>query len=192
MINRTDVTPQKITFVEHLHYFLQSYFWGCKEGHKLRTTYKQQIEQSLHNGLELGTQCFESWGMKSVKDGAFFPYPDHSLKNSFLDCYAHTQICTRCVSVEKLTCKEGYGLMEERDSAFDRTSGLGIGFKADDSRPNAELSPEQREALLYTSTTQQVFLDHRNTCPICIMKPPIGRYTIAAWNVQAVCALKSS
>lgn len=190
MINRADVTPQGHPFVEQSFHFLQSYFWGCKEGYKLRTTYKQQIEQSLRDGRQPGAERLENMEMKHWKAGAFLPYPDRRMQNSFLDCYAHTQICTRCVSVEKLSCKEGYFLMEERDSALDLTSGFGIGFKIDDSRPTVEPIQEQHEALLFnTATAQRRFLDHRNTCPICIMKPPIGRYTIAAWNVQAARAL---
>lgn len=189
MINRADVTPQRNPFVEHSFHFLQSHFWGCKEGHRLRTAYKQQIEQSLRYSSESSTESFESREVKNWKTGAFLPYSDRRIKDSFLDCYAHTQICARCVLVEKLTCKEGYFLMEERDSVLDRTSGLGSGLKIDDLHPNGELSQEQHAALFDTAKAQQRFLDHRNTCPICIKKPPLGRYTIAAWNVQAVRAL---
>ena len=162
------------------------------EGYELRTAYKQQIEQSLRDGIKPGTEFFENWEMKNGRTAAFLPHSNRRIKNSFLDCYAHTQICTRCVSVEKLACKEGYFLMEERDSEFDRNSGLGIGFKTDDPHPNGELSQEQQVALFNTTKAQQRFLDHRNNCPVCIIKPPIGRYTIAAWNVQAARALKFS
>ena len=112
------------------------------------------------------------------------------MTDSVLDCYVHTQICPRCVSIEKVTCQRGYELMEVRDSAFDQAARLGVKDRNLGARQTESMNQEQVQAALNKAFAQEKFLHHKSSCEACTLKRPQGRYNIAAWNIEVACSQK--
>jgi hypothetical protein len=171
MLTHAGVAFQKLPFMQDPDHFLRSYFWGCNEGLELSVKCKHQIEQSPRDNCE-------AQGLKSHLQST------SKIMDSVLDCYVHTQICQRCVSIEKVTCQQGYELMEERDCASDYAARMGAGDESIDARRTGSISQEQIQAAFNKSLAQEKFLRHKNSCEVCTLKRPKGRYSIAAWNIE--------
>jgi hypothetical protein len=171
MLTYADVAVKKLPFLQDPDHFLCSYFWGCDEGHKLSVRCKHKIERSLHKNCEMpGSKPY----LQSIRE----------MMDSVLDCYVHTQICPRCVSMEKVTCQRGYELMETRDSASDQAAKLGVKDRNLDARQIESMTPEQVQASFNKAFAQEKFLHHKSGCEACTLKGPQGRYNIAAWNIE--------
>jgi hypothetical protein len=169
-IKRGDAMLDTLPFLQDPKRFLQSYFWGCNVGYELSLTCKLQIEQAAAVALTAGE------GTRFLAEERF--------RESLVDCYVHTKVCRRCQSIENVTCKSGYQLLKERDAALDESFRVVATeeTKSDSEEFNSlvRLVPPafKRHA------AQQKFLDHIESCAKCSLKPPRGRYSIAAWNIE--------
>jgi hypothetical protein len=172
MLTYAGIAFRNLLFMQDPDHFLRSYFWGCDEGHKLSVRCKHQIERSTSGSGE--TQGSKSY-LQSGRE----------IMDSVLDCYVHTQICSRCVSIEKVTCQQGYELMEERDSASDEAIRKGVSDGDFDAHRIGSMSQEQIQAAFNKAFAQEKFLQHKGCCKVCTLKRPRGRYSIAAWNIEA-------
>jgi hypothetical protein len=171
MLTNSGIAFQKLPFMQDPNHFLRSHFWGCDQGYKLSVRCKHQLELSLPSDPE--TQTSRSY-VQSFGE----------IMDSILDCYVHTQICPRCVSLEKVTCQQGYRLMEARDSASDAAARMGIIDGSLDVDLIESMSQEQIEASFNKTFTQEKFLYHKNSCEVCTSKQPKGRYSISVWNIE--------
>ncbi len=192
MIFNTDTDPLNRTVSEDCDRFIRSYFWGCKEGHALRRKYSHSVERLRAKSERPLPQNLDHWQTQVKEVGTVFPRPhsDRSVMNAFHDCYVHTELCSRCQPVHRLPCQEGYLLLEERDSAREYRLGSNSAYEAA-GRPAIHTGrslEDEDMGVCNAKTAQQKFVEHRNSCPVCVTRPPVGRYTIAAWNAQTVVA----
>jgi hypothetical protein len=171
MATNSRVTFQKLPFMQDPDHFLRSYFWGCDEGHKLSVRCKQQMERATSGDREVQ-------GLKTYRPLA------KGAMDSLLDCYVHTRICSRCISIENMPCQQGYQLMKARDSASDRAVRLGVGDESSKPYHIESMSPERIQAALDKVFTQKELLHHESNCEVCILNRPKGRYSILAWNIE--------
>jgi hypothetical protein len=172
MLTYAGIAFRNLPFMQDPNDFLRSYFWGCNEGHKLSVRCKHQIERSTS-------------GSRETQDSKSYLQSSREVVDSVLDCYVHTQICSRCVSMEKVTCQQGYELMEERDSASDHAIRMGVSDGGFDAHRIDSMSQEQIQAAFNKAVAQEKFLQHKGCCEVCTLKRPRGRYSIAAWNIEA-------
>jgi hypothetical protein len=158
-----------LPFLQDPRRFLQSYFWGCNQGHKLSLRCRQQLEQ-----IPADSQDAMADSRTSEK-----------ILESVLDCYVHTKVCARCEPIEKVTCQRGYQLIKERDTAFDEAFRMGLTDRILSDTPGDSLTEEQLQAVFNKEFAQKEFLQHMGSCELCALKQPRGRYSMAAWNIEA-------
>jgi hypothetical protein len=162
--------PNSLPFLQDPERFLQSYFWGCNQGHQLSLKCRQQLAQ---------TRAVPT--LASAKPEVQLSKP---MMESLLDCYVHTKVCVRCEPMEGVACQKGFELAKERDSAFDEVFRMGIKDgrldDSDDSLGNRELG-----AVFNKDFAQREFVLHMSNCQECSVKQPRGRYSIPAWNIEA-------
>jgi hypothetical protein len=163
--------PNSLPFLQHPERFLLSYFWGCNEGHHLSLKCRQQLAR-----MQAVPEHPRSAKLGSQLSG--------QMMESLLDCYVHTKVCVRCKPMETIACPKGCELAKARDSAFDEAFRL----KTKDGRlDDWDDSMDDRElhAAFTKEFAQQEFLLHLNDCPECSVKQPRGRFSLAAWNIEA-------
>jgi hypothetical protein len=163
--------PNSLPFLQDPELFLQSYFWGCNQGHQLSLKCRQQLAQ-----------------MPSTPEQPRSAKPDaqgsERMMESLLDCYVHTKVCVRCGPMEAVACQKGYELAKERDSAFDEVFRLGVTGGHLDDRDDS-LGERELHAVFNKEFAQREFVLHMSNCQECSVKPPRGRYSLAAWNIEA-------
>lgn len=171
MITFAGVVFKKLPFMQDPDHFLLSYFWGCDEGYKLSVRCKHKIEGSRP-------------GNEETQGSKFYLQSIREMMDSVLDCYVHTHVCRRCVCMEKVTCQRGYELMEAQDSASEQAVRLGVLDGSLDAHQIESMSQEQVQVAFDKVFAQEEFLHHKNSCKVCTLKRPQGRYSIAAWDIE--------
>jgi hypothetical protein len=163
--------PNSLPFLQDPERFLQSYLWGCNEGHQLSVKCWQQMTQVP--AIQPRAHSANSKSQIS----------EHMME-SLLNCYVHTKVCVRCEPMETITCQKGYDLARERDSAFDEAHGLGVNNERLND-PDDSLGDRELRAVFNKEFAQRDFVLHLSNCQECSVKQPRGRYSLAAWNIEA-------
>jgi hypothetical protein len=106
---------------------------------------------------------------------------DVGITLAILDCYAHTQVCSYCTSVDPINRRLGYDLIQERDTAVDDAL-RAVGFESSGNRLENSISQEQ-QAPINEDPARNGLMSHRNSRNISDPKIPAGRTPV--WTMEA-------